>query len=88
MKVTKIMYSGIAVKQLAFSFNEKHGTNISVDIDMREGNSFVTIGFGEISEEMIFEFSFELGKTQKLLMTTKEFMLPLGKYPLPPETDE
>ncbi|WP_010523145.1 hypothetical protein [Aquimarina agarivorans] len=85
MKVTEIMYSGIAVRQLVYSFNKEFSTEIFTSIEMKEGNSFVTIDFGNTSKELIFKFSFKLGKTQKLLMKTREFMLPIGQYPLPPE---
>ena len=87
MKITEIMYSGIAVRQLVYSFNREFFTDISTSIEMKEGNSFVTIDFGNVSKELIFKFSFKLGKTQKLLMKTREFMLPIEKYPLPPKED-
>jgi len=87
MKITEVMYSGIAVKQLAYSFNKEYFTDITIGIEMKEGNSFVTIDFGEMSKEMIFKFSFKLGKTQKHLMKTREFMLPIKQYPLPPKKE-
>ena len=85
MKVTEIMYSGMAVRQLAYSFNKEFFTDIAISVEMKNGNSFVTIDFGSTSKKLIFKFSFELGKTQKHLMKTREFMLPIEQFPLPPK---
>lgn len=87
MKITEIVYSGIAVRQLAYSFNKAHGTNISISLEMKEGNSFVTIDFGDLSKEMIFGFTYKLGMTQKHLMITKDFILPITQYPMPPSEE-
>jgi hypothetical protein len=86
MKVTEVMFAELAVEQYSYWFNKKYGTTIKHSSEVKEGVPFVTIDFGDTSKELIFKFSFELGKIQKRLMKSGDFMLPVDEYPFPPDT--
>lgn len=88
MKVKKIMYSPIAVVQFTYKFNKENNTNIEREsIEYLDGSPFVTIDFKETDQNLIFEYSYELGRIQNYLAKRGEELLPLEDYPFPPEQE-
>jgi hypothetical protein len=88
MKVTEIMFSGLAAKQYTYFFNQENGTNLKVSTETREGICFVTIDFENSSIELMVKFMYRMGELQEGLRNDRELMLPIGKYPFPPDTDK
>jgi hypothetical protein len=84
MKITEIMFSGLAAKQYAHFFNQNNGINLNLSTIIKEGICFVTIDFGNTSIELIAQFMYRMGEIQEGLRNDRELMLPIEKYPLPP----
>ncbi|REC62495.1 hypothetical protein DRF65_10405 [Chryseobacterium pennae] len=85
MKAKKIMYAPSAVEQFTYKFNTENNTNIEHTHEILDGSPFVTINFKETPFQLIFEFTFELGRIQNQLAKAREFFLPLDSYPFPPD---
>ena len=87
MKVTEIMFSGLAAKQYTHFFNQENGTNLKVSTEINEGICFVTIDFENTTIDLMVKFMYRMGELQEGLRNDRELMLPIRKYPLPPEID-
>ncbi|MBO0590852.1 hypothetical protein I2486_05470 [Cellulophaga sp. E16_2] len=87
MKVTEIMFSGLAAKQYAHFFNKENDTAIKIATESKEGISFVTIDFSDTPIDLALSFMYKIGELQEGLRTDKELLLPIGQYPLPPKED-
>jgi len=88
MKATKTMYAPVAVEQFTYRFNKEHNTNIHKDnVEYMDGACFVTIDFKETPFQLIFDYTYELGKIQNYLAKRREELLPLEDYPFPPEQE-
>lgn len=85
MKAKRIMFSSLAVEQFTYKFNKENNTHIEYTNEILEGSLFVTIDFKEIPFQLIFDYTYELGKIQAHLATKEEDFLPLESYPFPPE---
>ncbi|MDV7698684.1 hypothetical protein N6B72_17300 [Chryseobacterium soli] len=86
MKVKKIMYAPTAVIQFTYKFNKENNTNIEREsVEYLDGSPFVTIDLKETNQNLIFEYSYELGRIQNYLAKKREELLPLQDYPFPPE---
>lgn len=86
---TTTMYAPVAVDQFTYRFNKEHNTNIKKDdVDYADGACFVTIDFKDTPFQLIFQYTYELGKIQYYLAKNRESLLPLEDYPFPPEKDE
>lgn len=81
------MYAPSAVTQFTFKFNKENNTNIENSDEVIDGSPFVTIDFKETSFQLIFEYTYELGRIQNNLAKKKESLLPLEHYPFPPEQE-
>jgi len=88
MKAKKIMYAWAAVKQFTYKFNKENNTHIEYTSEVLDGSLFVTIDFKETPFQLIFEYTYELGRIQNHLAGKREQFLPLESYPFPPEDDK
>ncbi|WP_254556917.1 hypothetical protein, partial [Salmonella enterica] len=52
--------------------------------EVLDGSPFVTIDFKETPFQLIFEYTYELGRIQSQLAKKREQLLPLDYYPYPP----
>ena len=82
MKITEIMFSGLAARQYVNFFNDKNNLEIEVYLENKEGISFVTVDFKQTSIEKALSFMYKLGELQEELRNEGELMLPIEKYPL------
>lgn len=88
MKVKKIMYAPTAVTQFTYRFNKENNTNIQREnVEYLDGSPFITIDFKETNQDLVFEYSYELGRIQNYLAKRGEELLPLSDYPFPPEQE-
>ncbi|MEJ5102684.1 hypothetical protein [Chryseobacterium sp. MYb328] len=85
MKAKKIMYAPSAVDQFTYKFNTENNTNIEHTHEILDGSPFVTIDFKDTPFQLIFEYTFELGRIQSQLAIKDEDFLPLDSYPFPPD---
>lgn len=85
MEITQVMYSKLAVAQYIYYFNQLHGTNLSYTAINKEGITFITIKVENCTTPLLFEFAYELGKWQKVIEKKGTLMLPLKRFPMPPE---
>lgn len=85
MKAKKIMYAPAAVTQFTYRFNTENHTSIEHTSEVLDGSPFVTIDFKETPFQLIFEYTFELGRIQSQLAIKDEDFLPLDSYPFPPD---
>ncbi|TPN89227.1 hypothetical protein [Aquimarina algicola] len=88
MKITEIMFSGLAAKQYAYFFNRENNTTIKISTESKEGISFVTIDFSDTHIDLALSFMYKIGELQEGLRTGRELLLPIGQYPLPPKEEE
>jgi len=88
MKATRIMYAPPAVIQFTYKFNKENNTNIENTDEIIDGSPFVTIDFKETSFQLIFVYTYELGRVQSHLARIKEQFLPLEQYPFPPDDED
>ncbi len=84
MKAKKIMYTPAAVDQFTYRFNTENHTSIEHTSEVLDGSPFVTIDFKETPFQLIFEYTYELGRIQSQLAKKREQLLPLDYYPYPP----
>ncbi|KPH14709.1 hypothetical protein AMQ68_04470 [Chryseobacterium sp. ERMR1:04] len=64
-------------------------TNIENTAEIINGSPFVTIDFKETPFQLIFVYTYELGRIQcQLVKEEEEQLLPLEWYPFPPNEDE
>ncbi|KPH14716.1 hypothetical protein [Chryseobacterium sp. ERMR1:04] len=85
MKVKKIMYAPTAVTQFTYRFNRENNTSIEKEsVEYLDGSPFVTIDFKETNQDLVFQYSYELGRIQNYLARRGEELLPLDDYPFPP----
>lgn len=88
MKARTTMYAPVAVDQFTYRFNKEHNTNIKKDnIEYMDGSCFVTIDFKDTPFQLVFEYTYALGKTQNYLARNRESLLALDGYPFPPEQE-
>lgn len=85
MKAKRIMYAPSAVDQFTYRFNTENNTNIEYTHEILDGSPFVTIDFKETPFQLIFEYTYELGRIQSQLAEKRELLLPLDYFPFPPE---
>ncbi len=85
MKAKKIMSAPSAVEQFTYRFNKENSTNIEHTDEILDGSPFVTIDFKETPFQLIFEYTYELGRIQYHLEKEDKDFLPLDSYPFPPE---
>lgn len=85
MKAKKIMSAPSAVEQFTYRFNKENNTNIEHTDEILDGSPFVTIDFKETPFQLIFEYTYELGRIQYHLEKEDKDFLPLDSYPFPPE---
>lgn len=88
MKAKKIMYALAGVIQFTYKFNKENNTHIEYTREILDGSLFVTIDFKETPFQLIFEYTYELGRIQNYLAGKREEFLPLESYPFPPEDDK
>lgn len=88
MKATRIMYALAAVTQFTYKFNLENNTNIENAEEILDGAPFVTIDFKDTPFQLIFLYTYELGRIQYKLEKEEEDFLPLEWYPFPPDEDE
>ncbi|WP_426482362.1 hypothetical protein [Chryseobacterium sp. R2ACT005] len=88
MKTTRIMYAPPAVTQFTYKFNTENNTNIENTDEIIEGSPFVTIDFKDTPFQLIFEYTYELGRIQSYLASIREQFLSLEYYPFPPDDDD
>lgn len=80
------MYAPTAVTQFTYRFNKENNTDIEREsVEYLDGSPFVTIDFKDTDQDLVFEYSYELGKIQNYLARIREELLPLEDYPFPPE---
>ncbi len=84
MKAKKIMYAISAVTQFTYKFNKENNTNIENTEEILDGSPFVTVDFKDTPFQLIFTYTYELGRIQYRLEKEEEF-LPLEQYPFPPD---
>lgn len=87
MKAKKIMYALSAVTQFTYKFNKENNTNIENTEEILDGSPFVTIDFKDTPFQLIFTYTYELGRIQYRLEKEEEEFLPLEQYPFPPDED-
>lgn len=87
MKAKKIMYAISAVTQFTYNFNKENNTNIENTEEILDGSPFVTIDFKDTPFQLIFTYTYELGRIQYRLEKEEEEFLPVGQYPFPPDED-
>ncbi|GAA5083595.1 hypothetical protein GCM10023210_02410 [Chryseobacterium ginsengisoli] len=86
MKVRKIMYAPTAVTQFTYRFNKENNTDIEREsVEYLDGSPFVTIDFKDTDQDLVFEYSYELGRIQNYLARIRKELLPLEDYPFPSE---
>ncbi len=88
MKVTEIMFSGLAAKQYTYFFNKENNTTIKISTESKEGITFVTIDFSDTHIDLALSFMYKIGEIQEGLRIDRELLLPIGKYPLPSKEEE
>lgn len=84
MKVTQVMFSGLAARQFTYKFNLEHATSIVVEEEFKEGVPFITFDLQDMPSDMVFKFAYTLGRLQKRLADDDELFLPTDQYPMPP----
>lgn len=88
MKIQQVFFANIAVIQFTFWFNKQNKTKISAISEHKEGVPFVTIDFGNLNPELVFQYAYNLGKIQKDLISKNIFAIDDINYPLPSKEDE
>lgn len=78
------MYAISAVTQFTYKFNKENNTNIENTEEILDGSPFVTVDFKDTPFQLIFTYTYELGRIQYRLEKEEEF-LPLEQYPFPPD---
>jgi hypothetical protein len=71
------MYAPAAVTQFTYRFNTENHTSIEHTTEVLDGSPFVTIDFKETPFQLIFEYTYELGRIQSQLAIKDEDFLPL-----------
>lgn len=87
MKIRKGFYANIAVIQFTYWFNKQNNTFIKAFSETMEGTPLVTIDFGDLNAEVIFEYSFQLGEIHQEAVTENRFAIRSNRFPLPPKND-
>lgn len=78
------MYAISAVTQFTYKFNKENNTNIENTEEILDGSPFVTVDFKDTPFQLIFTYTYELGRIQYRLEKEEEF-LPLEEYAFPPD---
>lgn len=81
------MYALTAVTQFTYKFNLENNTNIENTEEILDGSPFVTIDFKDTPFQLIFIYTYELGRIQYKLEKEGEDFLPLEQYPFPPDEE-
>ncbi|WP_129056846.1 MULTISPECIES: hypothetical protein [unclassified Chryseobacterium] len=81
------MYAISAVTQFTYNFNKENNTNIENTEEILDGSPFVTIDFKDTPFQLIFTYTYELGRIQYRLEKEEEEFLPVAQYPFPPDED-
>jgi hypothetical protein len=76
MKAKKIMYAISAVTQFTYKFNKENNTNIENTEEILDGSPFVTVDFKDTPFQLIFTYTYELGRIQYRLEKEEEEFLP------------
>lgn len=79
------MYAISAVTQFTYKFNKENNTNIENTEEILDGSPFVTVDFKDTPFQLIFTYTYELGRIQYRLEKEEEEFLPLEHYPFPPD---
>lgn len=79
------MYAISAVTQFTYKFNKENNTNIENTEEILDGSPFVTVDFKDTPFQLIFTYTYELGRIQYRLEKEEEEFLPLEQYPFPPD---
>ena len=81
------MYAISAVTQFTYKFNKENNTNIENTEEILDGSPFVTVDFKDSPFQLIFTYTYELGRIQYRLEKEEEEeeFLPLEQYPFPPD---
>lgn len=87
MKVTEVMFSGVAAKQYAYFFSKENNVDLKISTETKEGICFVTVHHEGVRVDLLLSFMYKMGELQEALRNDRELMLPVDKYPLPPKED-
>ncbi len=79
------MYAISAVTQFTYKFNKENNTNIENTEEILDGSPFVTVDFKDTPFQLIFTYTYELGRIQYRLEKEEEEFLPLEQCPFPPD---